>query len=617
MRHATVFDSPTSQSSAKALGMWLAAYALVVPLAGVLVFGGCSDESFSEGGNAKLSVEPASIAFAPTPVGQIATQVVKVRNIGEDTLILPASLENYVLEPSDAPFAFRNYATVDGQTVDSIDPLKEADLQIAYVPTSERPSSATLTLKSTNGGEATIEISTAIPVARLQVVPNPVAFGGVPTGEVREMDVVVSNQGNADLLIDSVAYQPDNTIDFDVSQPLVTPTNIKPGASQTMKVRYTPSGDISTPDRGQLIFTSNTAGASANGQTTVDVTGGADSARIEVSPIRVDFGGLDPGQSQTRQILVRNIGQDTLVVSEIGFQLGASEDFGYIGPASLTLEPDASETLEVSYTPTNPGLDTGYLYLLSNDPTTPSVSVTLLGALAGPQMVVQPTQLDFGNVALSVTKTLSFDIINDGLRDLNISAMTPLNFPANDALTWTVDGAVVAAPFTVTATSRRRVAVTFAPTVEIPPSSAQLQIEGNDANNPSDTVNLTFTGVADGNCEIALIPIQLNFGLVPGGAGRQMPVQAVNQGAAPCSVNSVGVQTSTLIYGQNPFTLANAPFAPFILGPGESKLVYFDYYPFSGDVEAFAGQAVFGVTDTLSGAPVSCESPAPLDFGSL
>jgi hypothetical protein len=594
--------------------LWL----MALTFAGAFGLSGCSDESFSEGGNAKISVDPVSVAFSPIPVGQSVSQVVKVRNLGTDTLILPADLDHYVLEPSDAPFSFRRYMTVDGETVDSIAPKGEADLQIAYVPVSEGASSATLTLKSTNGGDAVITISTAQPVARLQVTPNPVAFGGVANGATIEMDVLVENKGNADLQITSLVFVPTNTVDFTVVETLTTPTVMKPGDTRTLRMRYAPTGDIGTPDRGDLIFTSNTAGAGANGQTVVPVTGGADSARIEIEPIRVDFGGLDPGQSQPRQVLVRNVGEDTLAVSEIGLQLGTSPDFSYAGPATLTLAPGESQTVDVTYAPTNPGTDTGYLYFLSNDPTNPSVSATLLGSQAGPQMVVQPPTLTFGSVALGVTKTLSFDIINDGLRDLTISGMTPTGFPSDDSLTLSIDGAPVQLPLIVSATTRRKVSVTFAPTVEIPPSSAQLLVEGNDAANPDDTVAITFTGVPTGSCEVALVPIQLNFGLVPGGAGRQMPVNVVNQGAAPCSVNNVAVQTSTLLYGQNPFQMANLPFAPFILGPGESRLVFFDYFPFSGgDTEAFAGQAVFTVQDTLSGAPVSCQSPAPLDFSAL
>jgi hypothetical protein len=590
---------------------------MALTLASAVGLSGCSDESFSEGGNAKISVDPVSVAFAPTPVGQTSTQVVRVSNLGTDTLILPASLDHFVLDPADAPFSFRRYITIDDETVESIKPQGEAALQIAYAPVSERPVSATLTLKSKNGGDAVITLSTAQPVARLQVTPNPVAFGGVPNGQVAELDVLVENKGDADLQLTSVVFVPQNTIDFTVVETLTTPTTLKAGEGRTMRMRYAPTGDISIPDRGDLIFTSNTAGASANGQTVVPVTGGVNAARIEVEPIRVDFGGLDAGESQVRQVLVRNVGEDALTVSEIGLQFATSPDFAYTGPATLSLAPGESESVDVRYTPSGPGTDTGYLYFISNDPTNPSVSVTLIGSQAGPQMVVQPTTLAFGRVVVSVTKTLSFDIINDGLRDLTVSALEQVGFPADDVLSVSVDGAPVSLPLIVSATSRRRVDVRFAPTAETSPSSAQLIVRGNDPENPDDAVAITFQGVATGSCEIALVPIQLNFGLVPGGAGRQMPVNVVNQGAAPCTVSNVAVQTSTFLYGQNPFRLAGG-FAPFPLGPGESRLVYFDYFPFSGgDTEAFAGQAVFTVQDTLTGTQVSCQSPQLLDFSAL
>ena len=582
---------------------------------------GCSDETqqFSEGDNAELVIQPSNISFNPLPVGEQSQQVVQVANTGTDTLFLPASGSNYELDPATAPFWFSEYVTVDGKTVTEIAPNSTADLVITYIPEDENPASATLKLISSNGGEATLTITTSRPVPVLQVNPNPVVFGDVADGSSAEMDVVVSNVGTADLVIEDVLYQATNTTDFEMIEGINTSAGsvtLRMDETRTLKMRYTPTGDPTVQDIGELIFYTNTTGAS-NGQTVVEVKAPGNAPRIEVIPGRVDFGAQDPGSLTSAQIIVSNVGDDVLNIREISFSLDTSADFAYLGEggapvgsadSGFDLAPAESKTLEVTYAPSDAGLDTGYLYFYSNDPINSATNVVLSGSQAGPKIIVQPQALEFGQVAATITKSLSFSIINDGTRDLEVTDLIAVDFPT--ALTYEVDGGL-GDTFTLPAGDQTSVTVTFAPAVVLPFSNATLEVHSNDADNAQIDVLISYEGVETGDCVILLEPSKLNFGLVPGGQTKTSPLTVRNTGAVPCNINGLDVRTSTLLFGSNPFELAT-PFTAQLLQPSDTMLIDFDFAPFSGsDTEDFAGQAVFTITDALSGAPVECPSPVP------
>ena len=593
----------TKQYSSKSIAL---AMGLLVVFMGLTSLVGCDDEGgqFVEGSKAKLVVTPRYINFTQLAPGESHTEVIVVTNEGEDTLVLPFG--SYSLEPADSAFVFQ-YMQIDGQDIERLEPQQEAQIYVTYFADLEQHQ-ASLILEATNGDRAEIELNTVAPIPEIQVNPSPLLFGGAKPGVFTTATTTVSNVGMAPLTISQVSFVPQNTTDFSIVGALpATPTVLQPGEQFLIEVGYEPKGDIDAEDLALLIFNSDTGGSAMT--TEVEVRGVVAGPRIDITPYVVDFGAIEKNQTELRQVVISNVGEEALVVDQVYLSLDTPADFFYGDLTSFTLEVDQEQVLSLSYTPTDSGIDSGYLVFESNDPLNPGVRVNLIGAWAGPVMDVKPKQIDFGEVALGASKTLDFSIYNDGTRPLTVEELVLVDGPA-DLISWSFDNGITGTPFEVEANQHVTVSLTFTPTGETAPITQNLEVRSNDPEEPTDTVILTYTGLAAGQCNFQLIPTTLNFGLVPGGYSKQMPIMVRNTGAGPCTVNSVSLEADllSLFYG-NPFSFV-APFQAFELEPGESTLIEFDYSPFSGgDTDTFASQAVFNVTDTISGQTgLSCPS---------
>lgn len=533
----------------------------------------CEDDQFSESGLAILVVEPTSVAFEPLAIGQTARRQVLVRNEGRSTLILPYG--GYELDPPDADFVF-SYIKVDGQETESLAPDQEAVLDIGFAPTSERPKSATLTLKSTNGGSQTITIAPGLPLPRLQVEPNPVAFGFVIDGTFEEQDVKVTNVGSSDLIVTQIYYKPVNSMDFTVVEPLTLPTTFKANTSQTFGVRYTPTGDPRQPDEGELIFVSNHLGQ-PNGQVVVPVKAGESVPLIEIEPVFVDFGAVaNAAQPEVRQILVRNIGEVTLNIASVYTTFGSSTDFTYTGATEFSLEPLATQLVTVEYLPTDGGLDVGSLAFESNDPFNPIVLAQLTGRAAEAILSVEPKDLDFGSVLINTTQQQTFTISNLGDIDLAVEELVPAAFPA--AMTYAIEGGATT-PFLLTPGESKDVTVSYAPTAAQTRSNATLDVKSSANVDPDQQVKIAYEAIANGCAQGFIIaPASLNFGTVTRGQQVTLPFNVTNCGAVNITATNIARGSSFLGSTPQEFQITSGN-APFTITPGQTHTVEITFKP--------------------------------------
>jgi len=620
MKLADVAQSPFTRTKDARKGhaglATMCRWSVLLCVAGSLALAsGCADEhgdQFSAGTNAKLVAEPTTVTFSQLQPGETQSEGVVVRNAGEGNLILPVGEDGYRLEPADAPFVFTWAQDIDGNNVESIGADEEALITVTYLQPEDTGQnySAVLHLTATNGDTAEIELNTVRPAPILQVDPDPVIFSGVAPGTVAEQDVVISNVGSADLDISRIRFVPENTIDFTVVSQLPDPetvTTLAPEESITVTIEYAPDDDLDSVDRAHLLINSND-GSGVEGERDVLVEGNGAGPVLEVEPAIVDFGAVEKNVTETRTLIARNIGEGTLEVSAIFLNFQTSADFTYDGPETLTIEEGMETTIDVSYSPSDAGSDSGALLFESNDVVRPGARVTLVGQWAGPDLVVKPKSLDFGQVAAGVSKSLTFDMFNEGILDLTINSFAEMGFPTDGSLTYALDSGETP-PFTIEGNGKRRVTVTYAPLGDAPRNTSQLTVDSNDPEQPTETVDISYQGVADGECSVELLPTDLNFGLVAGGFSKRQSVVVKNVGAGPCRFNNIALQGDfTQFFYGNPFSLAQ-PHTVFDLAPGDTQAIEIDYAPFSGDQSEFSSGLVFYVEDVLSGTTnLTCPS---------
>jgi len=124
---------------------------------------------------------------------------------------------------------------------------------------------------------------------------------------------------------------------------------------------------------------------------------------IQLQPSSLDFGSITAGGSATISSQVRNAGTADLIVSNIRRCNGTSSEYTS-SPSSLTVAPGGSQTLSVTYSPTDAGTDDGCLSIDSNDPGAPSITLSLTG---NGTVTPQSSTVDLDISRFSVSKRAS------------------------------------------------------------------------------------------------------------------------------------------------------------------------------------------------------------------
>jgi hypothetical protein len=142
------------------------------------------------------------------------------------------------------------------------------------------------------------------------------------------------------------------------------------------------------------------------------VTGAPD---IAVSEDTLDYGIVYNGYSLTDTLIVTNEGNDLLTVSDI-----SSDNSDYtVDVTNFTLDPDETQEVLVTFTPSTTGTITGTLTITSDDPDEPTVTISLLGeSLEPPDIWVSPDSLS-DTLFTGETSNHILTIYNTGASDLD------------------------------------------------------------------------------------------------------------------------------------------------------------------------------------------------------
>ncbi|MEA3358981.1 MAG: M4 family metallopeptidase [Thermodesulfobacteriota bacterium] len=104
-------------------------------------------------------------------------------------------------------------------------------------------------------------------------------------------------------------------------------------------------------------------------------------ANISVSPESISFGYVPMGNSKDMEITLSNTGSANLKISSLSITGANTSDFSIISGAckGQTLSPTGTCIFKVSHSPISEGAKSASLTILSDDPDTPSLTVSLTG----------------------------------------------------------------------------------------------------------------------------------------------------------------------------------------------------------------------------------------------
>jgi endoglucanase len=165
-------------------------------------------------------------------------------------------------------------------------------------------------------------------------------FGDVPVGTSATLPIQIYNVGNGPLNVSVATFTGEDASSFSANwEPFVVPV----GESSTQEVICTPqtSGDLDAI----LVVNHDPTGMGTTSQTAL--LGVGNSAELTISLSEIDFGRVPVNQSVSWELLISNVGVQTLNITDITLSSGILS----VSTTTLTVAPGEVESLFISVSP--------------------------------------------------------------------------------------------------------------------------------------------------------------------------------------------------------------------------------------------------------------------------
>jgi hypothetical protein len=408
--------------------------------------------------------------------------------------------------------------------------------QMSFIPADDP--GALLPMTTASGQPEVAWINGHIP--NLQVDPTSLHFDNTIIGTQVVKTVTVSNVGSTPGFLDVALTGDCGTFSL---PGLSGPVTVPAGESRTIEVAFTP---VNT----DLVLCDLALGA---GLDDVQMVGsGRELVIAWQAPTEVDFGSVSFGQTQTRSLVIRNIGEAEFLIDPF-IPLSCPEFVITGGGFPTTILPGYQHLIFVTFQPANPDTFSCYLDLGSVVP-----AVLLMGVGEEPTLMweISPAALEFGPVGIGYGSELTVTIFNTG--DLPFLVAPTLPQPCPE---FTITGG--AAPIQVDPGGMHDVTVWFVP------SAPDDYVCSLNLGEGLPDVPMTGSGrdpILDWDA-----PTSHDFGLVGVGESTRFTFNVTNTGDISFQVDPSlpdSSQSFRLILG-----------APTFLGPGQSVAVVVDFQP--------------------------------------
>lgn len=513
-----------------------------------------------------ITVFPASVNFGTLEIGQQSLYesiVISNSSSSNDTLTLN------VLCPLTGGGAndFQINPTSCGQHI--LLPGESAELQALFKPQGEGLRLVQMIIQHNATTSAPkpllVELRGAgitIPKIPTVSVATSLAFGPVLVGRDSTRILTVSNTGNATLSIRDILIEGGQNFDFTVTP--VDSFQILQGQSANFTVKFRPGalGDRSS----SLKFSSNDPNKP---QVSVSLSGTGLAPKISVNVQQLDFGQVTLGSNVTQNFPINNDGNINLQVSAIAITGTNVSDFTFTSPPPYDIPAGQSQNVSVKFTPSSTGQKSAAATITSNGGNPITVNLSGEGI---PQPVAKisldQTSIDFGSVQINNTASRQLEITNTGTADLNIAAVTVTNFSPTDFST------NFTTPLTIQPGSKSNLTIEFKPK-SVGQSTATLNIQSNDQQNPSSVVALRGNGTALPKPQIVLSSTDIDFGIVVLPQAKRKFLVIENQGNASLDITKVQFNST----GQSEFSFNLSQ--PLTIAAGRRDSIAVDFSPTS------------------------------------
>lgn len=485
--------------------------------------------------SAGIYVDKTSIDFGTVTVRASKIENVLVSNVStEDVDLL---LFSVVTTYPDFKETISTFRVVKGDAL---------QIPITFTPLTDGVLSGKLQISSNDTSLSLVEVDltgTGVLAPNISVTTSLLNFGNVGIGQSVTKTFKISNTGDLNLIVTHITS--DNSL-FSIS-----PTNgiIQPNQTLIVSVIFSPTSTETA--LGKLTILSNDLDSPS---VSINLQGKGLSSSIVVSPSSLNFGNITINSPEVKNFTIFSESTISLVVSNI--EVIGSTNFSISETFPFTVT--TSKLVNVTFNPSTLGTKEATLNILSNDLENPSAAVAVRGVGVSPDIRVQPSTLDFLDVSVGNSISLSVTISNLGQGVLSIS-----NISSTDPV-FTTD----VSSFEVESGQSRSVTVTFTPII-MGSKSATITFTSNDP----DTPNIDLSVLGYGAFPIINVSATtVDFENVVVNNTKTQTITVTNSGRAPLDVsissNSVLFTTSvsSLTVQQNVVQTFDIMFSPIATG---------------------------------------------------
>jgi archaellum component FlaF (FlaF/FlaG flagellin family) len=473
------------------------------------------------------------------------------------------------------------------------------NIAVQFTPTVTGYHSGTIILThNANGGLSMVQLTgRCVPptTPEIIVIPNPLAFGDVLINSSWSQNIIIQNNGTADLEISGVSISGDGFTLPDGESTIKVPA----GEYYSLWVQFSPT--VVGTYSGTITLKHNTIG----GLSMVQLTGRCippATPGITVVPNPLAFNNVLIYSSSTQNITIRNNGTAHLEISNISISGN-----GFILPndeSSILVPAGQSSEIYVQFSPAVVGTHSGTITLTHNA-TDLMTTINLIGTGIAPNIAISSANIDFGGIQIDSWYINNITIYNSGDADLEISEISI----SGDGFILPNDESSILVP----AGQYHDLYVQFSPTV-VGPYAGIITFEHN-ANGSPTTINLTGTGVVP---KITVTPNSLAFGDVLINSSSSQDITIENNGTANLVISKVSISGGA-------FTLQNVT-TPINVKAGENHTITVQLLPtvigsYTGTVtlehNAEGSPSTINLTGTGIAVPRITITPDTLGFGNV
>lgn len=416
-----------------------------------------------------------------------------------------------------------------------------SEVSIEYTPTNPQVDLGILTILSDDPDSPSLTVDLSGEGISPEIVVDDLDFLKVGINTTKEEILTISNGGDVQLEISNITI---NDLRFSISETF--PIIIGTSSSTNITVSFTP--DVIGAISGIMTISSNDFD---NSNKEIELRGEGVSPEININPSFLDFGDVKISTSLQSDVLISNLGQSELVISQINI---SNPHFSTV-VTSLSVQPSQTEVLAITFSPLDLFLQTGIVTLVNNDLDESNIVINVSGIGAQPSIVVDTNDIDFSDVALNNTKEHILDVSNNGAVDLEITmgaGPTPVF-------------SISPVSLIIGSNETKQLTVSFTPNA-YNSFNGTLTVNTNDPNNLSIGINLLGNGVQIPSANTSTT--SLDFGEVSTSDSRTKVFTLGNTGVADLEY-SISIST-------NPVYTASPSSGTVIPGNSQTVSVVFD-----------------------------------------